>query len=123
MASRPHPHGQRGAPLARAVVSRTRFRLEIETYDPSDAILVVSETMYPGWKARIDGQPTPVHYADYAMRGVAVPLGSHRVEMWFVPPWGRAGEALTLVGLALVAAIAGQSLVRRSRHSPAPNRS
>ena len=119
----PSPTAAGEPPLPAQVVSRTRTRLEIETYDPDDAVLVVSETMYPGWRARIDGQPAPLHYADYAMRGVAVPLGRHRVEMWFEPPWGRTGEVLTLAALALAAAIAGQSLVRRSRHSPAPNRS
>ncbi len=108
--------------LPAQVVSRTRTRLEIETEDPNDAVLVVSETMYPGWRARIDGQPASIHYANYAMRGVAVPLGRHRVEMWFEPPWGRTGETLTLASIALAGAIAARSLVRRRRRAT-PRRS
>jgi hypothetical protein len=91
--------------LAAHIVSRTRRHLEIATDDPRDAILVISETMYPGWRAWIDGRRTTVQYANYAMRGIAVPQGPHKVEMSFEPPWGFKGVFLSLAGVVSAATL------------------
>jgi uncharacterized membrane protein YfhO len=48
-------------------------------------MLVLSETNYPGWKAWLDDQPTPIIPTDIALRGIVVPAGAHRVRMEFRP--------------------------------------
>src|SRR4030095_9312569 len=48
-------------------------------------LLVLADTYYPGWTARVDGRPVPILRANYLFRGVAVPAGSHRVEFHYVP--------------------------------------
>jgi hypothetical protein len=98
-----------------SIMNRTRTRLRIKTHDPNDAVLVVSETMYPGWKAAIDEHAATVHYADYALRGVAVPAGEHVVEMWFEPPWGHFGEASSFASFGMVLGLAMVSIFERDR--------
>lgn len=73
------------------------------------ALLIVSQAWYPGWQVQIDGQDhgAPMR-ANYAFQGVAVPAGTHQVELRFAPILWRFGWALAALGLiALVAALIG----------------
>jgi hypothetical protein len=47
--------------------------------------LVVSDTLTPGWRAEMDGQPVPLVRADLVFRGVCVPAGEHVVRMQYSP--------------------------------------
>ena len=56
----------------------------VETDAPR--LLVVSELYYPaGWQATVDGEPAPIYRADYLLRAVPIPAGSHEVVMRFEP--------------------------------------
>jgi Bacterial membrane protein YfhO len=59
--------------------------IEVSTQASRRSLLVLSETYYPGWKARLDDQPVPIYPTDIALRGVIVPAGAHRVRMEFRP--------------------------------------
>jgi Bacterial membrane protein YfhO len=93
--------------LMRAVLSRP-------------GLVVLNDSLTPGWTVRVDGRAgRPVRVND-VMRGVAVPTGSHEVEWSYRVPGLRAGTALTL--LALVGLLAGLVLPfvrRRRRAAPA----
>ena len=78
------PPGSRGTvnSSARIVSYRiNRIITEVETDQPS--LLVLSEVYYPAWKATIDGKPSKVLRADYALRAIAVPAGRHRVICYY----------------------------------------
>jgi hypothetical protein len=75
-------------------------RLQIETECSTPAVLVVSEISYPGWEATIDGQRAAIHTANYLLRAVALPAGSHQVEMRYTAPAARNGALLS--GLTIV---------------------
>ncbi|HLL76764.1 MAG TPA: YfhO family protein [Pyrinomonadaceae bacterium] len=80
-------------------------RLVIETDADAPALLVVSEIFYPGWEATVDGSPARIHNTNFLLRGVALPAGTHRVEMRYTAPAARNGaiiSACTLVGLCLL---------------------
>lgn len=67
-------------------------------------LLVVSEVYYPGWRARVDGKEAPVYRVDHALRGVVLPPGEHRVELYYQPLslfLGAIVTALTVVTVAL----------------------
>src|SRR5262249_51527084 len=49
------------------------------------AVLVFSQTNYPGWKAVVDGQRVPVISADIALIGIPVSAGMHDVRLTFEP--------------------------------------
>lgn len=77
-------------------------RFVIETNARTATVLVVSEIIYPGWEATIDGAAARIDATNYLLRGVILPAGQHRVEMRYTAPAARNGaiiSALTLVGL------------------------
>jgi hypothetical protein len=85
-----------------ATAEITEYRpnhLRIKTSASTPAVLVVSEVFYPGWKATIDGQPAQIMIADYLLRGVSVPEGTHEVEMRYTAPSARLGLIISIVAL------------------------
>jgi uncharacterized membrane protein YfhO len=79
-----------------------------------DGYVVLADTIYPGWRATVDGDPAPIFAANGLFRAVFVRDGSHRVRFEYRPRSLRHGAALTLVTAALAA---GLVLVSRSRAS------
>ena len=67
--------------------------------------LVLSEVAYPGWRARVDGQPAPIAIEYDLLRAVDLAAGTHTVVFTFEPVSVYAGAVITLLslgGLALV---------------------
>lgn len=77
-------------------------RIELSTKAPEGGVLVLSETYYRGWEALIDGARTPVERVDYALRGVVVPAGEHRVEFRFRSPSIRKGAVLFAFAIVIL---------------------
>jgi hypothetical protein len=81
-----------------------RDRAGFEVRAPRPSMLVVTDTHYPGWEARVDGRPAPLLRANGYLRAVAVPPGLHRVEMRYRPRSLAIGGAVSAGSLLLVAA-------------------
>jgi hypothetical protein len=80
--------------------------LRIGTTASNGGYLVVSESWYPGWRARVDGADAAVERADYAMLGVRLPPGAHLVELWYAPHGFTAARWATLAGALLLVLVA-----------------
>jgi hypothetical protein len=80
-------------------------RVTIEAVLPQPGYLVLADTFYPGWRARVDGQRVDVWRANYAFRAVALDAGEHSVSFEYRPVSFTAGLACS--GLALAAMVAG----------------
>lgn len=89
-------------------ISLTSYHPEKLTYKSnatSDQIAVFSEMWYgpdKGWKAYIDGKETPIVRADYLLRALKVPAGSHEIVMEFHPQSYFRGEMISLISSILV---------------------
>ena len=83
------------------MVARELDRVAVRVRTPCTRMVVLSEPMFPGWKARIDGQEAPIYSAYGALRGVMAPPGDHLVETIYRPLSVYAGAALTATGLAV----------------------
>jgi hypothetical protein len=83
----------------------------IETESSVPALLVLSETAYPGWKASIDGQQVTWFTAYSLIRAVCVPAGKHQVEWVFDPVTYKVGAAITIVSL-VACGFAGMKMLR-----------
>ena len=70
-----------------------------------DGFLVLSEVLYPGWKAYIDGNEERIYRADYLFRAVPIRKGEHKVKMVFSPVSFKVGLGITLATLLLVALV------------------
>ncbi|MFN7944592.1 MAG: YfhO family protein [Blastocatellia bacterium] len=86
-------------------------RIDLATRNQQAGFLVLSEVFYPGWQARIDGRETEIHRTDYALRGVFVPAGEHRLEFVYRPRSFRLGLTDMLAGLLLL--VCGSFFLKR----------
>lgn len=92
----------------------------VYTYETdAPAVAVFSEIYYDkGWTAYVDGAEAPYFRADYVLRAMELPAGSHTVEWRFRAPHWQAVEGVTLASsLAILCgtAAAGVALLVRRR--------
>lgn len=115
--------GLNGLDTKHAAVADETFRSQLETaaldtgtvrqtsYAPNElhytvqsqrgGVVVFSEVYYPGWTATIDGKEAEVGRANYLLRALRVPAGSHEVVMQFRPASIKRTETLAYTGIAL----------------------
>lgn len=87
--------------------------LTIDAYTESPGWLVVSEIYYPGWKAYVDEEETPIHKANLALRTIYLNSGNHEVKFIYEPDSFRYGLVLSLAGLLLIIVFIITLLVNR----------
>jgi hypothetical protein len=89
---------------AEIVANPSPRRMEVQTTSDAPAMLLLNDKLDPEWRAYIDGQPAPLLHANYLMRGVHVPAGTHKVVFQYEmkPFWFRIVLACDIVGLILV---------------------
>jgi hypothetical protein len=89
-----------GGAEAQAVAARIDVdepeRVVVTASTDAAAWLVLTDTWFPGWQARLDGAEVPIARANHAFRAVALPPGSHRVEFTFLPRGLVPGAGITL---------------------------
>jgi Bacterial membrane protein YfhO len=103
---------------SRPVIAHEDAREMVVTAEaPQDGYLLVADTFYPGWTARVDGTPTPVYRADLSVRAVPLPRGRHEIRFSYDPPGFRRGAWITLLSVStLLLWIGGAAYAdRRSR--------
>ena len=88
---------------------------EVEVKTDREGLLVLSEIHYPCWKASVDGRAAPLYRADYALRAIPVPAGTHRVRCYNADNAFRRGAMLSLLSLALTLGALGIGLQGRAR--------
>jgi hypothetical protein len=84
--------------------SAGRSQVEIVDYEPerielrislqSPGYLVLTDTHYPGWIAKVDGIDTPIQRANLSFRALPLETGEHEVTFLYQPPSVRLGLGL-----------------------------
>lgn len=89
-----------------ANVSLTQFRdtdvIASITGSADNAILVLTDTYYPGWSATLNGKQVPIFPVNIQHMGVAIPQGDHVVRFRYTPTSFVVGawiSAITLIFL------------------------
>jgi Bacterial membrane protein YfhO len=93
--------GGSGNATLMSTVDPNRVVVQAETNGP--AWLVLSDTWYPGWQARLDGEQVPIWRGDYLFRAVPVPAGTHVVEFAYRPMSFLTGVLLAGAAIVLLA--------------------
>jgi hypothetical protein len=97
------------APLvAGRYLRRDLNRVTVEIDAPSAGVVVVHQAFHPGWRARVDGELTPILPANVAWRALEVGPGRHVIEMTYSP---RAFLLLAVVSLLALAVAVTMALV------------
>lgn len=81
------------------LVEDAEDRLQFQVETPTSAYFVLTDSFYPGWKAKIDGQETEIAVANYAFRAIPIPAGKHLVEFNYQPVSFYLGALITLLTL------------------------
>jgi hypothetical protein len=109
-AARPEPPAAGAVERAELVVYEPN-RVEIAVEASAPALLVLSDTLQPGWSARVDGAEASLLHANRVMRAVPIPAGRHHVVMTYLPREFVAGAVVS----ALAVAALGASALRARR--------
>lgn len=111
------------AELAKMNEDKSLLKAEVQCSRPSPnevvlhsesnraALLVLTDTFYPGWSATIDGAPVAIGRANLLFRAVPVSAGKHLVRFNYLPPCFLTGMALAGAALLLLM-IAGPMIGR-----------
>lgn len=98
--------GQASSPLQTATITTDRAtQVVIDATSPQGGLLVLADTYYPGWRATVDGAPTPILRVNQMHRGVLVPPGAHTVTFRYQPWTVRWGILLSLIGFLSIVSL------------------
>ncbi len=110
--------------VARIVIDGERT-VELEATLVRPGLVVLADAFYPGWVARVDGQPAPVVATNHLFRGVPAPAGTHRIRFEYRPLSVTIGAVASGLGwlavglLALAARRRGRAAGTRHALDPA----
>jgi hypothetical protein len=86
------------------VLKNEHTQTRLSTRSDTDSLLVVSDSYYPGWVAKIDGKNTEIYPANINQRAIIVPAGMHIIDFVY-RPWsfyvGATISFLTIVGIVI----------------------
>ncbi len=85
---------------------RGQSRVAVTAEAGCPGTVVFGESYFPGWRATVDGKPTPIREMYGCLRGVNIPAGSHRIEMRYRPASVILGAAMTGLGWLLCGLLA-----------------
>jgi hypothetical protein len=96
------PPSMDSCPAADSVrlVKRNSGRLMIEAEMGCRGMVILGDSFFPGWVAKVDGKPAKIYEAYGAIRGVVVDKGKHTIEMRYLPVSVLTGLLMTLAGVA-----------------------
>ena len=77
--------------------SNNRVRLQVTTAEK--AMLVLSDTYFPGWKARVNDKEQKIYRVNYTFRGLSLGPGTHSIEFIYDPLSVKLGAWITFVGI------------------------
>jgi hypothetical protein len=86
------------------IVSRSDTSVTVDVRAHARGQLVLLDAFYPGWRAEVDGRPTPIRPANVAFRAVVVGPGRHEVRFTYRPASVVVGGAISITALAVLAA-------------------
>ncbi len=96
-----------GASISAIEISKlTDERIELSTESDFSGYLVVADQYYPGWKASLDSQATPILRANYVQRALTLPAGKHKVVFTYEPESYRLGLQISSIALGLLVLVA-----------------
>jgi hypothetical protein len=95
--------GEGAEPIPARLLEDEPERVVIRAEAAGPSLLVLTDTHYPGWEASVNGAPAEILLANGVHRAVRVDRGSSRVVFEFRPTSFRAGAAISLLALVILA--------------------
>lgn len=84
-----------------ALLSHQPGKVEYETFNTEEGLIVFSEMYYPkGWTMRVDGELQPYFRANYLLRAARIPAGKHCIVFEFKPPVVQKGSIIQYASIS-----------------------
>ncbi len=99
-----------------SIVQYEAERVRVEANLVQEGYLVLSDTYYPGWHVRVDGEPDHIHRANLLFRAVYLPAGHHIIEFQFRPMSVYVGAIISAI-VALLIVLSLFVFSRRRSHN------
>ncbi len=117
----PRTSGQPPTTASATIVAYAPESITIQSQNERDAFLVLSDSYFPGWRATINGTPTPIHATNVFGRGIVVPAGKQTIVFSYWPASWQRGLWLSALGLLLWLLLLGGQWRIQQVHSPLHN--
>jgi len=98
----PAAAGSGGSGQILALTESGPNRVELSVSAPDGGWLVLADSWFPGWMARIDGEPAEIFAADGLLRAVWLQPGEHSVRFSYMPWSAAAGLAISVLAWPVV---------------------
>jgi hypothetical protein len=98
------PERRAGAIIPAIISTYEPTRVVVSAHADRPGYLVLTDTLYPGWRAEVDGRPAPIYRANSLFRAVRLEPGSHTATFTYEPDsfrWGTMVSALTVLGIVV----------------------
>jgi uncharacterized membrane protein YfhO len=85
-------------------IAEKNNELHLRVRATENALLVLSDTYYPGWKAFANGKETKIYKANYNFRAIPLKAGEYEIQFIYDPISFKIGalvSLLTLIGIAV----------------------
>jgi len=79
------------------IIEYGKNHVSISSNLDKDSLVVISDSYYPGWKAKIDGKQTEILAANINSRAVVTPKGKHIIQYSYEPPRWHFALMLTII--------------------------
>lgn len=89
------------------IVEYENTRVVIEASLPSAGFIVLADTWYPGWQARLDGERAQIYRANHAQRAVWAAAGEHTLVFEYQSSRFLAGSVVTGVAFIILLVLVG----------------
>jgi tetratricopeptide (TPR) repeat protein len=98
----------------RESADRIRLRMAQDTLTTRPMTLLVSESWAPGWKARIDGSPAPVHKGNHAFLSVDLAPAQREVVFEYARPlYNKLGYLISAASLLVAGLLLARHFARK----------
>ncbi|MCB0428605.1 MAG: YfhO family protein [Flavobacteriales bacterium] len=106
-----------------ATINLTKYapnQLTFESSCSKEQLAVFSDIYYAdGWNAYVDGKPAPHFRADYVLRAMRIPSGTHQIEFKFEPVQVPVGEKISWASSGILILLAIGLLFKMNKQNPA----
>lgn len=108
--------------------TNTHEHIQLDVHSDTDSILVLADTYYPGWVARVDTSIVPILAANLSQRAIFIPKGTHTVTFTYTPMSVKQGNIVSAISLIIIVflmilpRISAISRTQKTAHEPASRR-
>lgn len=85
-----------------SIIFESGTELQLSTNATSEVLLIVTDTVYPGWNVYIDGKRETIHTVNLTQRAAVVPKGNHTVKFRFQPDSFEVGRKITIASHIII---------------------